>query len=273
MKTFTLAYAILLGNSPAVGPGRVRVDDDTALGLQARGQVPEPDSDEETAMSTEDVVTAQPTANAATVAAMVGHIAPPPPGFTPLDVSGQQGTTSEPAGTAAPVVAPVVEAPKPKAKTPAKPKATAPKDPAEGAKEPVESTDKPAGDAGEDDGTQEPGEAAPADETASEDAARGKSDAGTVATDAPAAPVVDPTPAPSGNTQEGGEAPQIDAQGQEPAKPEATPLPDDFPGRAVLLKNGYDTVEKVKVLGPVDLLGISGIGELTADQIAVALKA
>jgi len=51
-----------------------------------------------------------------------------------------------------------------------------------------------------------------------------------------------------------------------PAEPEATPLPDDFPGKAALEAAGIVTLEDVPRSGKA-LTAVSGIGSVTANQI------
>lgn len=53
--------------------------------------------------------------------------------------------------------------------------------------------------------------------------------------------------------------------------PGVTALPEDFPGREVLVGNGIVSVEAVKAQSREDLLEVKGIGESTADAIAAAL--
>ena len=52
---------------------------------------------------------------------------------------------------------------------------------------------------------------------------------------------------------------------REPAV-EATPLPEDFPGRDALIAAGYTVLEMVPRKGK-DLTAVSGIGPVTANQI------
>ena len=47
----------------------------------------------------------------------------------------------------------------------------------------------------------------------------------------------------------------------------ATPLPADFPGRAALVKAGYETEESLLALTFPELIQIKGIGERTARDI------
>jgi hypothetical protein len=58
---------------------------------------------------------------------------------------------------------------------------------------------------------------------------------------------------------------------REPAPPQYTPLPDDFPGRDALLAAGIDALEDVPRTGK-DLTAVSGIGKVTANQILTYFK-
>jgi hypothetical protein len=69
---------------------------------------------------------------------------------------------------------------------------------------------------------------------------------------------------------------QIAPHSQEPGEGElivlrepegaATPLPADFPGRAVLIAAGFETLESVPKTGAA-LTAVSGIGKVMANQI------
>jgi hypothetical protein len=55
---------------------------------------------------------------------------------------------------------------------------------------------------------------------------------------------------------------------------ESSDLPEDFPGRKVLIENGIETIEEVKKIATVDqLTGIKGIGKKTAEQIVELVSA
>ncbi len=53
---------------------------------------------------------------------------------------------------------------------------------------------------------------------------------------------------------------------------EATPLSENFPGRAALLAAGYTTLESLRGLSEADLIAIKGIGPKLARQILQALE-
>lgn len=52
----------------------------------------------------------------------------------------------------------------------------------------------------------------------------------------------------------------------------STPLPDDFPGRALLVGAGYTTVEAVRAASDEELLAIRGVGKRLLEQIRHALR-
>lgn len=51
-----------------------------------------------------------------------------------------------------------------------------------------------------------------------------------------------------------------------------TPLPDDFPGRTLLVGAGYTTVEAVRAASDEELLAIRGVGRKLLEQIRHALR-
>jgi predicted flap endonuclease-1-like 5' DNA nuclease len=57
------------------------------------------------------------------------------------------------------------------------------------------------------------------------------------------------------------------------AQEDATPIPEDFPGRNALLAAGYTTLESLRGLSEADLIAIKGIGPKLAQQILQALEA
>lgn len=61
-----------------------------------------------------------------------------------------------------------------------------------------------------------------------------------------------------------------EGEGQQDSDPDPDVLPDDFPGRDVLAKNGIDTI--AKVLEIPDLTAFNGIGKKTAEDILAAVE-
>lgn len=51
-----------------------------------------------------------------------------------------------------------------------------------------------------------------------------------------------------------------------------TPLPENFPGRALLLGAGYGTLEAVRSASDEELLAIKGLGRKLLEQIRDALR-
>lgn len=60
-------------------------------------------------------------------------------------------------------------------------------------------------------------------------------------------------------------------EAQAPSSP-TTPLPENFPGRALLLGAGYGTLEAVRDAPDDALLGIKGIGKKLLEEIRHALR-
>lgn len=49
-------------------------------------------------------------------------------------------------------------------------------------------------------------------------------------------------------------------------------LPDDFPGRKILIENGFETIAEIKKLTADDLTSLKGIGTKLAESIINALS-
>lgn len=58
----------------------------------------------------------------------------------------------------------------------------------------------------------------------------------------------------------------------EAPSPEGTPLPDDFPARALLVEAGYTTLERVREATDEELLAIRGVGRRLLERIRDALR-
>lgn len=62
------------------------------------------------------------------------------------------------------------------------------------------------------------------------------------------------------------------AETTETTAPEATPLPESFPGYDELVAAGYESYESLDGLTQDNLVSLSGIGKVTANRILEALE-